>query len=165
MRALVSLLLSCACLPGCSLFGYERHETIGEVAISTVRDSNQMEIQVPYRDFGRGNVHNPFTYKKWESVQADWIVIDNPQGLSVLDGKRKMPCPSGYNRWYSGTEIRGTVEVKGSSIRIELSVPAQDHPGWAPYEFNGTWPLNTNSMSTKQLSEWNHEHNCEPPSL
>ena len=158
--------LGLTCLTACSLLGYEHHTPIGHVELFPVAGTSTAEIRVLYKVSGRGNVHDPFTYRKWEFVSSDWVVIDMRDGVSVLDGKRLMPCPDGYNLYYSGTQVTGTVDIQGNSIQISLSVPSQDHPGWAAYQFNGTWPLLVETTPPPiEARDSETGHDCKPGRL
>jgi hypothetical protein len=167
MRGLPLLIAATLTVAGCSVFGYEHHMAIGHVELYA---SDSIKVRVPYEVKGRGNVHDPFSYSKWEFMKADWIAIDSTQGVSTLNGKRLTPCPLGYNKWYGARMVKGTIEIRQAVIRIDLFVPKRyDRRGattaWKPYEFNGEWALSQPHKSLLQLTTPSSESNCEPGTL
>jgi hypothetical protein len=146
----------------CALLGYEHHQIAG--AIELFQTPNGGEIGIPYRVSGRGNVHDPFSYSKWQFLAYDWIQIAQTEGLSHLEGRVKTPCPLGLNRWYSPAEIQGTVDIGGDTIHIDLNVPNPTKSGWEPYEFNGAWRLVRLRGSPTKPAGADVFWNCEPPS-
>jgi hypothetical protein len=160
-----SITLGPMCLTACSVFGYEHHTPVGHVEAFPKDDADTIEIRMPYKVTGRGNVHNPFSHEKWEYISSDWVVIGKRIGESVLDGRRLMPCPDGYNMYYSGMPVKGTVNIQGDVIQINLSVPSQGKPGWTDYELNGTWPLSVKTVPPMKAIESPAAHDCKPGHL
>jgi hypothetical protein len=158
---LIALMLSVA---GCSVFGYEHHTAIGYVELYTSETDNSAQLRIPYKVSGRGNVHNPFSSAKWEFMSADWIRADKSQGISNLDGKYLTACPTGYNKWYAPSVVKGTIEILSTTIRIDLSVPKYDDKkitSWEPYEFNGEWTFVRPASSMLETTP-SSTFNCEP---
>jgi hypothetical protein len=156
-----SITLGLMCSAGCSLVGYEHHIPVGHVEAFPTGDADTVEIRVQYNVSGRGNVHDPFSYGKWEYISSDWVVIGKSDGESVLDGKRLMPCPDGYNKFYPGMPVKGTVNIRDHTININLSVPARGKPGWTDYELNGTWPLVIETVPPMNAIEPSAAHDCK----
>jgi hypothetical protein len=147
------------------MFGYAHHTPVGHVEAFPKVDTETVEIRMLYRVKGRGNVHDPFSYEKWEYISSDWVVIGKRKGDHVLDGKRLMPCPDGYNMYYSGTPVKGTVNIQDDEIQINLSVPSQGKPGWTAYELNGTWPLLVKTVPPMSAIESPAANDCKPGHL
>jgi hypothetical protein len=165
MRSSLLLISATLWVAGCSVLGYEHRRAVGQVELYSSDADHSAEVRVPYQITGRGNVHDPFSYSRWQFMSADWITIDNPRGVSTLSGRRVTPCPSGYNKSYTAGMVKGIIDIRPPVIRIDLMVPTYDKRGaitaWRPYEFNGEWTLIQPSDGPFQPSSPESGSSCE----
>jgi hypothetical protein len=108
-------------------------------------DSNKYEIAIHYHVMGRGNVHRPFDFSKYEYDRWHWIYTNKIEGKILADKmvftfyQRKTEYP------WSQSQLRGYVEFKDDSALINLFMPNYNDSnkitGWEPYEFNGRYGL------------------------
>jgi hypothetical protein len=136
------LMLSAA---GCSMVGYSKREPLGKVELYPV-GPNSYQVRLPYRSYGRGNVHDPFDYDKREYVWADWIVVTGGGDISPVDASIHA-CPHGHEKpaLYGTRSVRGTVRLSQDIAHVALQVHggrSQDGiPVWVAYEHNGIYAL------------------------
>jgi hypothetical protein len=105
----------------------------------------------------------PLATRSGGGPSDDWLTIASSSGPSELSGRNLWPCPHGFNRWYSPGPVRGTIDVGDDSVRIDLQVvdPRSNAKWkWIPYEFNGTWPVESPSEDIFTPS-FQHDRNCE----
>jgi hypothetical protein len=140
--ALAVLMLPVA---GCSMFGYSKSSPLGRIELYPVRQ-NSYQVRLPYRLYGRGNVHDPFGYDKREYVWADWFVVTGSGDISPEDASIHA-CPQGHEKpaLYGARSVRGTVRLSQDTAQVDLQVHGgrnQDGtPVWTDYEHNGSYAL------------------------
>jgi hypothetical protein len=130
---------------GCSMFGYSKDESLGKVELYPA-GSNSYQVRLPYRSYGRGNVHDPFDYDRHEYFWADWFVVTDSGAISSEDTSLRA-CPQGHDKpaLYGARSVRGKVMLSQDTAEVVLQVHGgrnQDGtPMWTDYEHNGIYAL------------------------
>jgi len=106
--------------------------------------AKKYEIQIKTNTTGRGNIHNPFSFSKYELNDNEWIYTNSINGKLPADSmiftyvQRRIKFPWSY------TNLKGFVSFESDSIELNLffydreNIKAKD----SPYEFNGKYKLN-----------------------
>lgn len=141
MRLILLLLI-----PGFVFFGCYYTERSGLGYVELYPGSLQpYQLRVPHQVSGRGNVHKPFDFTKWEYVWADWLILGKREGLVSVEGKIMSSCPEGFNKWYGYKMVKGEFDFQSKSVPINLKIqqynPKSKSPEWVPYQLNGVYRL------------------------
>ncbi len=106
--------------------------------------ATKYEIQIKTYSAGRGNIHNPFSFSKYDLNDNEWLYVNSINGIIPADSiiftyvQRRTEFP------WSSTNLRGFVSFGSDSIEFKLAfydrenIKAKD----SPYEFNGKYKLN-----------------------
>jgi hypothetical protein len=106
--------------------------------------ATKYEIQIKTYSSGRGNVHNPFSFSKYELNDNEWLYVNSINGILPADSiiftyvQRHTKFPWSY------TNLKGFVSFGNDSIELKLAfydrenIKAKD----LPYEFKGKYKLN-----------------------
>jgi hypothetical protein len=133
ISAVVVLIFSC----------YRLEKTAG-IAYWSPYKSDSMEIKIPYRVKGKGNVHQ-LNLKDYEFNDADWIYLSkvpqstNADKLLLTHERGKIIYP-----WIQ-SNLRGKINILDSTLTINLQLPIYNDSGkierWEEYKFNGIYNL------------------------
>jgi hypothetical protein len=106
--------------------------------------ATKYEIQIKTNTTGRGNIHNPFSFSKYELNDNEWLYVNSIIGILPADSiiftyvQRRTKFPWSY------TNLKGFVGFGSDSIELKLffydreNITAKN----SPYEFNGKYKLN-----------------------
>jgi hypothetical protein len=130
------LLMFTIALVGCSTIGYVKESPSSSVAIYPAAGGYQVRFTKVVE--GRGNVHSPFEYRKYEYEYHEWLFVPASRGRVSVNGEL-LGCPIGFRGPYGRREIRGTITFTDSTVIVDLEQLGiiGREPRWVPFVANG----------------------------
>lgn len=127
-RFSIIILLFITNLSACALVGYVNKKPYGYAEVYELV-KGKYHIRLPYHVEGRGNIHSPFEYKKYEYDAAKWFVLDSITGVIILDSDARLgQCPFEEHRYLSSA-VSGVLKFSESKLTLELAGEFSDFNG------------------------------------